>query len=91
MDITIGVAHVDTPTHVYDKALARLVSADDVTGEVTIQDRRGQELARFSGPVQSQGAGVWTVGDVTISPLGGCGCGGTGITEKVQSDAASPV
>jgi hypothetical protein len=82
MDITIGVALAETSTHRYERAIARVLSADDIEGEIIISDRRGEPLASASGMLESDNMGGWAIGDTWVKPSGGCGCGGVGIQAK---------
>ena len=82
MDITLGVAQAETPTHHYERAIARVLSTDDIEGTIVISDRRGVELASATGALVSDNMGGWEIAGTWVKPSSGCGCGGTGITVK---------
>lgn len=73
---TINVAGVDTPTHTYTKAKAIL--SDD---HLTVTDRRGRVLLEVDARRRVDGS-VFVYGEVRVSAMGGCECGGTRVDEK---------
>jgi hypothetical protein len=75
--LMINVATVDTPELHIIKAKA--VLADN---HLTVYDRRSGRAIIDLDETRVDGGTVFTYGDIVVTQMGGCGCGGTIITEK---------
>lgn len=71
--VQLRVARIETPQGVIEKAKAKLAP-----GQLTVYDRRsGQVILDVQHDRVEQFGGVWAYGDVTVTRMTGCGCGGT--------------
>lgn len=67
---------METPTRTIRKA--RVEVGPDF---IIVRNRKREVLEEVQGPVEELGKSSYRIGDVTVSLMGGCGCGGTIIEE----------
>lgn len=82
----LGKTSVDAPDALYTNVLVELVSDDDITMTATVSNRQGVVLTIIHGDAWRYEQNAWLIdtsgGQVVVTVMGGCGCGGSSVTAK---------